>query len=157
MVCWMKQDEEAGSSQKVRTSSGPSQGEDAVGETSKQIRIRLTLSVARIIVEKVDDHEAFTVHPFLKRRCFEAPCLISLFSMQQERGHYFIFFCVLLAIVYVLSRTGTAANCDTPSALMDLGSFDIGCAMLVALLRFPSRSLCDGIRRFNRLSLGFSF
>lgn len=44
----------------------------------------------------------------------------------QERGHYFVFFCVLLAIVYVLSRTGTAANCDTPSALMDMGSFDIG-------------------------------
>jgi hypothetical protein len=53
-----------------------------------------------------------------------------LSPVSQEKGHYFVFFCVLLAIVYVLSRTGSAVagkSCDeAPAFASSLGDFDIG-------------------------------
>jgi hypothetical protein len=58
-----------------------------------------------------------------------------------------VFFCVLLAIVYVLSRTGAAASCDTPATLSDFASFDIGCVLSGAcslfflLLKLPALGL----------------
>jgi hypothetical protein len=56
-----------------------------------------------------------------------------------------VFFCVLLAIVYVLSRTGAAASC--PATLSDFASFDIGCVLSGAcslfflLLKLPALGL----------------
>ena len=50
-----------------------------------------------------------------------------------EKGHYFIFFCVLLAIVYVLSRTGASPG-DAASAST------AGCAELAASSSAGGRS-----------------
>jgi 3'-phosphoadenosine 5'-phosphosulfate synthase len=53
----------------------------------------------------------------------------------QERGQYFVFFCVLLAIVYVLSRTGQPASC--PDGVLPDGNFDIGAYREAALAATP--------------------
>jgi hypothetical protein len=47
-------------------------------------------------------------------------------NFRQEKGHYFIFFCVLLAIVYVLSRTGAPTDCAVGPNSAALEGFDIG-------------------------------
>jgi len=58
-------------------------------------------------------------------------------SDEGERGHYFIFFCVLIAIVYVLSRTGAPVDCGVDPALATPEGFDIGAYRAAALKMTP--------------------